>query len=186
MTEPAQLAHAAAEFAARNSLTVIPAAPHHDAGPEVVIEPKALDLPGFLTLAAQLGGGMLYLETSRFNPDDEDDSGDDELPEHLLKRKGQACCVTVAFAANGLVHFWESDADWYQEWLAHEFVSSRSPAQRERDEPARPSDEERARLAGELVDKLLADPEFRAAKQRGERLRYAKAAIPADTHDWIR
>lgn len=32
---------------------------------------------------------------------------------------------------------------------------------------------------------LLADPAFRAAKPGGARQRYAKFAVPADTHRWI-
>lgn len=187
MTDPARLARSATEFAAANALTVVPVVPDHDVGPEVVIEPSILDLPGFLALAAKLGGGALYLQTFPFDPDDEDDASDDEdpLPADVLKRKGQVCRVSVAFAANGLVHFWESDAAWHQQWVAHRFAT-RVPTQRERGEPERPSDEERARLAGEFVEKILADPDFRALKTRGERLRYAKSVIPADMHDWVR
>lgn len=219
MSDLARLANSATEFAAANALTIVPAVPHHDFGPEVVIKPNTLDLPGFLALAAKLGGGALYLQTFPFDPgeddtsddtsdnpsgddtseedtseDDtsEDDTSDDDepLPADLLKHKGQVCRVSVAFAANGLVHFWESEAAWYQQWMAHQFTT-RISAQRERDEPELPSDEERlsdeerARLTGELAEKILADPAFRALKTRGERLRYATSIIPADTHRWV-
>lgn len=186
MTDPARLARSATEFAAANALTVIPAVPDHDVCPEVVIEPSTLNLDGFLALATKLGGGALYVQTFPFDPseDGESDAGDEQPPEHLLKRKGQPCRVSVAFAANGLIHFWESEAAWYQQWLAYAFTS-RVPAQRERDEPEQPSEEERERRSKELVDMLLADPGFRGAKLGGARQRYAKFAIPADTHRWI-
>src|ERR1039457_3121526 len=48
-------------FAAREHLTIVPAVPEHDCGPEVSLGPDELGLPGFLELAGKLGGGVLSL-----------------------------------------------------------------------------------------------------------------------------
>ncbi|SQD95043.1 MULTISPECIES: hypothetical protein [unclassified Parafrankia] len=186
MNNLATLAASVTEFAARNTMTLVPAVPERDLGPEVNISPGALDLPGFLALAAMLGGAVLYLKAVAFDPDNDEDEVADP-PTHLIKNKGETGRVSVAFAANGLIRFWEQSAPWYLEW--QELTgrpSARFPAQRDADEDTeRLSDEERARLSAERVDTLLADPGFRAAKQGGARQRYAKFTIPKDTDKWV-
>jgi hypothetical protein len=59
MEDLAELAASVAGFAAREQLTIVPAVPEHDYGPEVCLGPAALDLAGFLELARQLGGRVL-------------------------------------------------------------------------------------------------------------------------------
>ncbi|MEX5713175.1 hypothetical protein AB1484_34310 [Parafrankia sp. FMc6] len=61
MNNLATLAASVTEFAACNTMALVPAVPERDLGPEVNISPGALDLPGFLALAAMLGGAVLYL-----------------------------------------------------------------------------------------------------------------------------
>ncbi|WP_204015668.1 hypothetical protein [Micromonospora andamanensis] len=164
----------------------MPAVPEHDTGSEVCIQPGTLDLPGFLSLAEKLGGGVLYLKAEPFEP--EHDDAAENPPEHLLKHRGNIGRVSVAFAANGIVHFWEQEAPWYYEWQDRENSAySRFPAPRGNldDGPERLSGEERARLADELANTLLASPEFRAAKM-GARQRVARFAVPPDTHEWVR
>jgi hypothetical protein len=92
--------------------------------------------------------------------------------------------VSVAFAANGLVHFWERETAWFAEWqeLAGGTVTGASLD--EDDGTPRLGEEERARLAGELADAILADPHFRAAS-RGERWGMASRAIPKGTDPWV-
>lgn len=183
MTELATLATTVTAFASQRDLTVVPAVPERDLGPEVHLYPAVVDLAGFLDLAGTLGGGVLYLDTAPFDPDEGEV---EEPPAELLARRGQLGQVTVAFAVNGLTHFWRQRAPWYQQWedLAatpriRAFLSDREP------DEDRPTEEERARLAGELIAILLADPQFRAAKPGGARQRYAKFAIPVDTYRWV-
>jgi hypothetical protein len=54
-------------FAARERLTIVPAVPQHDYGPEVCLGPAVLDLPGLPELAVQLGGRVLYLPAAPFD-----------------------------------------------------------------------------------------------------------------------
>ncbi|MEX5709577.1 hypothetical protein AB1484_15020 [Parafrankia sp. FMc6] len=183
MDNLAKLAAAVTEFAARSAVTLVPAVPDRDLGPEVNISPSVLDLPGFLSLAASLGGGVLYFEAVAFDPAGSEVA---DPPAELIKRKGETGRVSVAFAVNGLIHFWEQSAPWYLEW--QELAASqltRFPARRDDEDAERPSDEERARLAAELVTVLLADPGFRAARAGAARQRYAKLALPEGTDSWV-
>ncbi len=179
----AQLAAAVTDFAAGNNLTIVPAVPEHELGPEVCLGPDTLDLPGFLALAGTLGGRVLYLQAVPFDPGSAEDQPDN-LPAHLTRHKGQTSQVSVAFSANGLVHFWEHQAAWYQEWQDLTGIqSSRRDSGLDDDERGRLSAEERARLASELADTILADPLFRAAPPT-QRQRLARLAIPKSTDDW--
>jgi hypothetical protein len=181
----AELAAAAAEFAATADLTIVPAVPEREYGPEVCLGPGTLDLPGFLALAGRLGGGVLYLRAVPFDPGS-DQPGDP--PVHLVRHKGQTGQVSIAFAVNGLVHFWEHRTAWYEEW---QDLADSQPALQghvtneadEADEAERLSSEDRARLAGELADAILADRQFRAAP-RSDRQRLARLAIPAGSDNW--
>ncbi|MFG3423191.1 hypothetical protein [Micromonospora sp. NPDC048063] len=179
------------KFAAGAAVTVVPVVPERGYGPEVNLTPEVVGLPGFLDLADKLGGGVLYLETERFDPGA--DGAVDEVPSHLVQWRGQAGRLSVAFAVNGVVHFWEATASWFAEWLTLveqvEQASSGVPLPRDDDgeESERLSDEERVRLTDELARKLLAMPEFRAAKPTGGvRQRLADQSIPVDTHRWVR
>ena len=107
---------------------------------------------------------MLYLRAVLFDPDSDEHQPADP-PAYLTRRKGQTGEVSVAFAANGVVHFWEDYAAWYLEW--QDLADGGRGAERE-DRAGRLNEEERARLAGELADEMLADPQFRAAS-RGDR-----------------
>jgi hypothetical protein len=181
-----KLAASVTEFVARNPMTLVPAVPERDLGPEVNLSPDTVDLSGFLNLAATLGGGVLYLQAITFNPDDQEHGVEDSTA-HLRTYKGKTGRVSVAFAVNGLVHFWEQSAPWYLEWqeLADR-PSRRFSAHSDDDEDTeRLSDKDRARLTAELVDTLLADPGFRAARPGGARQRYARIAIPEGTHKWV-
>lgn len=183
MDDLTQLAAIVTEFAGANGLMIVPAAPEHELGSEVCLGPEALDLPEFLTLAGRLGGGVLYLRAAPFAPGPGDNQPED-LPRHLVQYKGQIGEVSVAFAANGLVHFWEHQAAWHQEWqeLADRQDSHRVSGLDDEDEE-RLSAEERSRLADELAATIMADPRFRAAP-RGDRQRLARLAIPKDTDSW--
>ncbi len=48
MNKLAKLTASVTEFAARNTMVLVPAVPERDLGPKVNIAPGALDLPGFL------------------------------------------------------------------------------------------------------------------------------------------
>lgn len=182
MDDLAQLAAAVTEFAAGNNLAIVPAVPEQGYGPEVCLGSGALDLPGFLALAGRLGGGVLYLRAVPFDP-----GGDDQPaspPAHLIGHKGHIGEVSVAFATNGLVHFWEHQAAWYQEWQElTDSQPSHQDSDLDDDEPGRLSAGERARLASELAGTILADPRFRAAP-RSDRQRLARLAIPKGTDSW--
>jgi hypothetical protein len=172
----AELASLATRFAAREHLTIVPAVPEHGCGPEVSLGPDELGLSGFLELAGKLGGGVLYLRAAPFDPDAVD-GGDqqDESTAHLIAHKGQTGQVSVAFAANGLVHFWEHRTAWYLEWeeLADGIMTG-----------AGRYEAERARLVGELADAIVADPKFRAARVT-DRWDLSGKAIPAGTDSWV-
>jgi len=175
-----ELARLVTGFAAREHLTIVPAVPEHDCGPEVSLGPAELGLPGFLELAGKLGGGVLYLLAASFDPDAVDGGQQDEPPAHLIARKGQIGQVSVAFAANGLVHFWEHRTAWYLEWeeLADGIMTG--AGRYEADGTERLGEEEQARLAGELADAIVADPEFRAARAT-DRWNLSGKVIPAGT-----
>jgi hypothetical protein len=76
----AKIADSVREFATSGSLTLVPAAPVHGYGPEVCLGPDAIDLPAFLAIAQRYGGGLLYLGTTPFDPDTQDD-GEPAAPE---------------------------------------------------------------------------------------------------------
>ena len=179
MDDLAELAATVTGFAAAENLAVVPTVPEHDCGPEVRLGPDELDLPGFLALAGRLGGGMLYLRAVPFDPDSELDRPDDP-PARLTARKGQIGQLSVAFAANGVVHFWEHETAWYLEWEELADGPTRADGYGPEDQAERLDPEERARLAGELAEAILADPQFRAAS-RGDRQRLA---LPAGTDQW--
>jgi hypothetical protein len=183
MEDLAELAASVTGFAAREHLTIVPAVPTNDCGPEVFLGPGELDLPGFLELAGRLGGGVLYLQAVPFDPG----IGEDQPvcpPARQLGHKGQTGQVSVAFAANGVVHFWEHETDWYLEWEELDGRASRRfPGMDEADVTERLGQEERAQLAGELADAILADPQFRAARTVN-RQRIARQTIPKGADQW--
>jgi hypothetical protein len=85
---------------------------------------------------------------------------------------------SVAFAANGIVHFWKHHTTWYLEW--QKLAEEDSQDDDDLDDDDRLSEEQRTRLTAELVEALLANPEFWVAKA-GARQRIANLAIPPDT-----
>jgi hypothetical protein len=184
MKDLAELTASVAGFAAREHLTIVPAVPQHDCGPEVCLGPDELDLPRFLALAGKLGGGVLYLEALPFDPAAVESDQLEELPAHLIAHKGQTGQVSVAFAANGLVHFWDHETAWFAEW--EELVGGTVTNADLYEAPGmeRLSEEERARLVSELADAIVADPEFRAAKVTG-RWGLSEKAIPAGTDPFV-
>src|SRR4051812_25839556 len=108
------LADVVTAFATQHSLTVVPAVPARDCGPDVIIEPDVLDLPGFLELAGKLCNGVLYVKARPFDPGVVGERED--VSDRLLGFRGQVGEVVVAFTANGLVHVWERRTEWIDEW----------------------------------------------------------------------
>jgi hypothetical protein len=182
MEDLAELAASATGFAAREHLTIVPAVPQHDYGPEVCLGPGDMDLPGFLELAGRLGGGVLYLRAEPFDPD-ADGGQPEDPPARLLRHKGQTGQVSVASAANGVVHFWERETAWFAEWEELAGGTVTGAGLDEDDGAERLSPEERARLVTELADAILADPQFRAAP-RGDKQRTARRLIPEGASQW--
>jgi len=89
---------------------------------------------------------------------------------------------------NGLIHFWEQSAPWRTEWqhLCDAAPLDRyTPSHHTADEPERLSPDERAQQAAEVAERLLADPQFRAAKPGGARHRYARMALPDGTDNGV-
>jgi len=177
----AKLAASVTGFAAAENLTIVPAVPEHDCGPEVCLGPDELDLPGFLALACRLGGGVLYLRAAPFDRCSGDDQPDDPAA-HLARHKGQIGRVGVAFAANGVVHFWEHDTAWFREW-EELYGATAADADMYGAAGERLSEEEQARLISELADAILADPQFLAASHT-DRWDIALRAIPEGTDPW--
>jgi hypothetical protein len=160
-------------------MVLIPAAPDPDYGSSVHLDPEVLDLDGFLALAGKLGVAVLYLEATPFTGESPELESD-ELPDHLARRKGQIGVATVAFPANGLVHFWVQRTPWYREWehLLAEADGGLYGHGRE-DDADQLDDEARESLTSEWVQKLLNMPEFRAAKA-GARRRVAQLHVPSE------
>ncbi len=127
---------------------------------------------------------MVYLHAAPFDPAAVDGDQPENPPAHLLGHKGQTGQIDVAFAANGLVHFWEHQTAWFAEWEKLADATVTRPRMDEDDgiEPLSP--EERARLVTELADAILADPQFRGAP-RGDKLRTARRLIPDGTSQWV-
>jgi hypothetical protein len=171
------MAAAVTEFADGHSMTIVPAIPGSGSGRTVCLDPGVLDLHGFLELARKLGDGALYLRTENFGLDPGTGQLED-VPARLARRKGQACELSVAFAAagHGLLHFWEQTEPWYQEFLDSQDAEMLHDA----DEERRTSGEDRDRLATELAEAILADREFRASSQ-GIRRRRAQMLVPDGT-----
>ena len=184
----ASLGAAITEFAISHDLIIVPAIPHHDLGPEVNIDPGTLDLHQFLELASSIGDGVLYLAAEPFDPDADADLMNDTMT-HLTVHKGETGEVCVAFArkGHGMLHFWELRTPWYDEWQELLGTRPRDGLFRDHDEFGQLdelSQEDRARLAGELATSILADPQFRAARLT-ERQRYARMAIPRDGNSMV-
>ena len=158
------------------------AAPEHELGPEVCPWAHAVGLPGFLALAGKLGGGVLYLRAVPFDPGSGDDPREDP-PAHLAQHQGKVGQVSIAFAANGLVHFWEHQTAWHREWQELADSPPTRPGFHNGDKPERLSAEERARVASELADTILADPRFRPPRAL-PRTGSPGLAIPKDTDSW--
>jgi hypothetical protein len=152
------------------------------------IHPGQLAIGGcptrFLDLARQLGGGVLYLHATPFDPAAVDGDQPEDPPTHLLRHKGQTGQISVAFAANGLVHFWEYHTAWFAEWEELADATVTQPGMDEDDGTERLSPEERAQLVTELAEAILADPQFRGAP-RGDKLRTARRLIPEGTSKWV-
>jgi hypothetical protein len=179
----AGLGAAITEFAASHDQITVPAIPHHDLGPEVSIDPGALDLDQFLELGSRIGDGVLYLTAEPFDPDADADLMSDAIS-HLTVHRGEIGEVCVAFArkGHGLLHFWELRTAWYDEW--QELLGTKPHDgllgdDDEFDQLDELSQEDRTRLTGELASSILADPQFRAARLT-DRQRYARMAIPHD------
>ncbi|MBM0230524.1 hypothetical protein JNW91_00715 [Micromonospora sp. STR1_7] len=186
--EVSSLRSAATAFAEQNALTVVPAVPLHDLGPEVQLDGEVIDLPGFLNLAQRMCAPALYLEVDRFDPDG--DSVDDP-PRHLLARRGQLQGIEMAFVAGGVVHFWEHIASWYAEWESLLAANHGGLGDEDDDRPRWMSENEREELAEPAVRALLAMAQFRAEKPGGGRYRFAQQHLPADlderaTHTAVR
>jgi hypothetical protein len=178
VNEPENLAAAITEFAAGHDMTLVPAVPGTEGDRTVLLEAGILDLPRFLELARKLGDGALYLHTEAFGLDPED------VPAHLARYKGQTCELQVAFASagHGLLHFWDHTAPWYREWLDSE--EARLLAE-EDDEDVQGAGQERTRLAREIAEAVLADPEYRAATSY-DRNHRAEQLMPEGTDREVR
>jgi hypothetical protein len=182
------LGAAITEFAISHDLITVPAIPHHDQGAEVSIDPGALDLHQFLELASRIGDGVLYLVAEPFEPDADAELMNDAMT-RLMVHKGETGEICVAFArkGHGLLHFWELRTAWYDEWQGLLGTKPRRGLfgdDDEFDQIDEPSQEDRARLAGELANSILADPQFRAARPT-DRQRYARMAIPRDGNSMV-
>ncbi|MFF5230307.1 hypothetical protein [Dactylosporangium sp. NPDC000521] len=177
-------------FAAQHALIVVPAVPARDVGPDVIIEPDVLDLPGFLELAGKLCNGVLYLSARPFEPDIADRRED--FPERLLEFRGQVGEIVVAFAANGLVHLWERRTEWIDEWDDYFDGIARRKASRIWSSNDEDGDAEAELRSGDewevqaavLAEKLVSLPEFRSAKL-ADRRRVGERLLPADTDDSV-
>lgn len=181
MDDLTSLRSTATAFADEHAMTVVPAVPASGIGLEVFLEPDVLDLPGFLSLAHQLGARALYLQSETFDPDPDEVN---DPPGRLLEHRGKPCRIEVAFVAGGVVHFWEQTASWYTEWEG--LTDSQDATDDPDDDPRWLSEAERERLAAPAVESLLAMPEFRAAKPGGARQRFAKSHLPADLDERVR
>ncbi|SEH03953.1 hypothetical protein SAMN05444920_14923 [Nonomuraea solani] len=174
------------KFAEQAAMTLVPAIPDTDLGHEVRLGPDTLDLATFLDTARQHGGGLLYLQASPFAPADDENRVAD-APAHLAKHTGQIGQMDVAFAANGIVHVWQDRTPWYAEWRelaaaeAMRATYARETYENEDDDELR--EQEQAQRA-ELVEALLANPSFRAAKGVAARRPIAEAIIQAADVDW--
>jgi hypothetical protein len=119
-----------------------------------------------------------------FDPAAADGDQPEDPPARLLSHKGQAGRISVAFAANGLVHFWEHHTAWFAEWEELADLTVTRPGTGEDDGTEALSPEERAQLVTELADAILADPQFRCAP-RGDKLRTAQRLTPEGASKWV-
>jgi hypothetical protein len=178
VNEPENLASVVTEFAAGHDMTLVPAVPGTEGDRTVLLNADVLDLPRFLELARKLGDGALYLHTEEFGLDPED------VPSHLARYKGQTCELQVAFASagHGLLHFWDHTAPWYREWLDSE--ENRLLAEDGEDTLA--AEQERTRLARQIAETVLADPDYRGAATPLARNHRAEQLMPEGTGREVR
>jgi hypothetical protein len=178
----------ATAHAAETGMTLVPAAPLRDSGPEVSFTPDKLDLPAFLALASKLGGGVLYCGADPLDPEGDTDLVDP--PSHLYRYTGRVGMVTLAFAVNGLVHFWERRTAWYDDVEnakdagVHQGYSYGDAGGIDDEPDDQPDAETRGRMTRALAAKLVAMPQFRAAKG-GARQRIGRMAVPDETPSWV-
>ncbi|WP_018347514.1 hypothetical protein [Longispora albida] len=144
MINLADLAASVVDFAASNTLTIIPAVPEKGRGPEVLLTPGNQALPQFLELVLAWGGGAVYLQTVMFDPDEEGDAGEEFA--RLRKKAGQIGEINVAFVSGGLVHFWTQVEPWLAEWRDGADARHRQPAPSQRQDGGdRPGEVDQAR-----------------------------------------
>lgn len=185
MDDVSSLLSAVTAFAEQHAITVVPAVPvQGQGGPEVILEPEDIDLPGFLALAQRMGAQALYLDSDVFEADLDLTA---DPPQHLLARRGQMYYIEVAFVAGGVVHYWEHTAPWYREWedLANADGAAHRGDDVDDERPRWLSDSESEELAAPAVEALLAMPEFRAEKPGGGRYRFAQRNLPAGTDERV-
>jgi hypothetical protein len=113
MDDLASITASVTELAAGASLPVVPAIPQRLR--KVRLGPDEMELPEFVALAGKLGAGALYLKAVPSGQATVD--GHASAAAGLAGHKGEIGAVTVAFAANGLLHTWEQRTNWYQQEL---------------------------------------------------------------------
>lgn len=101
------------ELAAGASLPVVPAIPQRLR--KVRLGPEEMELPEFVALAGKLGADALYLQAIPSGPGDDDRQA--SAAAGLSGHNGEIGAVTVAFAANGLLHTGELRTSWAQQEL---------------------------------------------------------------------
>ncbi|MGC4939262.1 hypothetical protein [Kribbella sp. DT2] len=169
MTDMAGIDRCVTQFAGASSLRLIPTVPERDFGPEVHISPDIMELEAFLQVAASAGGGLLYHQTTRFVPDPAKLA---EADAKFAQHTGELAAICVAFAANGLVHFWEKTTTWYAEWREMQAPVRASWSAGGDLDDSDDSDDEG--LDEALIEQILADPQFRASKLGPARQRFLR------------
>ncbi|MEU4235737.1 hypothetical protein [Actinoplanes sp. NPDC026619] len=177
----AELLTAAVHFSNQHGIALVPAVPVWEGVPEVRL---SLDMEWveFLELGRQMGVRALYLDPEKFDPEEEQVT--DPV---LLAYEGRVCRLEAVFVAGGVVHAWDSYAEWYEERERSEKSLNENSLPTEEGLPSffggratpRLSDEERRAKVEELVAELLVMPEYRSAR-RTQRYRVAEAHIPSD------
>ncbi|MEU2610631.1 hypothetical protein ABZ570_03455 [Micromonospora sp. NPDC007271] len=92
MDDVSSLRSSATAFAEQHAMTVVPAVPLHDLGPEVQLDAEAIDLPRFLALAQGMGAPALYLEVDPFDADPEEVADPPaHLPRAAVRDRDRVC-----------------------------------------------------------------------------------------------
>jgi len=188
-TDIEELVTQVTQLASSLQLRLVPAIPmrNPNSGLMVLLDNDDLSAADFCGLAAAAKARLLYIQAGPFNAENQPEfdvagEGRNELDGKVIDQlallqqaaerfNGRIGQLALAFAVEGVLHYWTAAADWYENLMDR--VAGLFPA--EGLEPERLSDVDALALIQRLTGELVAIPAFRAAATTAQRQRIAGA-----------